>query len=282
MTLFLIEPKCSPGMVLDVSGAEKNNGTNIQIWNLGEGIHQYFKFKNSGDAYFFIEACHCSGKVIDVRQSEVKNCTNIHLWEKNGSDAQKFKKVHVGNGYYTFKSKLDDNFCIDTQFSGKEKGTNIWLYECNDTDAQKFKLINRLEGSIQYAQIYSQKRNPKYKDYGDNNCTNFCSQCLVAGGISYDNIWRNESPAFINTLQLKDYFSYNKGVKFLESPNINDIDRGDIIYCQGTTDKFDQVMFVIGKDGDNVIFCGNINNRYNDKIHINSITGVLKTSDLLI
>ena len=282
MTKFIIEPKCSPGMVLDVSGANNGNGTNIQLWKLGEGIHQYFKFVETGD-YYFIEPCHCNEKVIDVRFSEVKNGTNIHLWEKNDTDAQKFKKIDVGGGYFTFKSKLNENYCIDTQHSGKDNGTNIWLYENNGTDAQKYKLINSLEGAINYALKYSTHRNSKYKFYNNNNCANFCSQCLIAGGVKDDNIWKSESFAFINTIKLKDYFSKNRNVEFKENPGINDINNGDIIYCGNNTGKFGHVMFVVGKKGNNIVqFCGNTNDRCRADISIMKITGVLKTCKLLI
>ena len=83
MSKFLLEPKCAPGQVLDVDGAKTDNETNIHIWELGQGIHQYFKFIDAGDNYAFIEACHCPGKVLDVKNSEVKNCTNIQLYEKH-------------------------------------------------------------------------------------------------------------------------------------------------------------------------------------------------------
>ena len=280
MSKFLLEPKCSPGQVLDIDGAKIDNGINIHLWELGQGIHQYFKFLDAGDDYIYIQACHCEGKVIDVKSSEVKNGTNIHLWEKNGTDAQKFKKVEVGDGYYTFKSKLNENYCIDVQNSGKDNGTNIWLYECNGTDAQKFKLIKSLDAAIIYSKKYAFSRNPKYKNYEGRNCTNFCSQCLVAGGVPTDDEFQNEKYAFINTLKLKDYFVNKKGIQFIEKPSIDDINIGDIIYSKGGSGIFGHVMFTIGKNENNVIYCGNTNDRCGYSININSLTGVLQTNKL--
>lgn len=283
MSRFLIEPKCSPGKVLDVDGENTQNGANIHIWEFGQGIHQYFKITDAGDSYVFIESCKCENFVIDVRNSEVRNGTNINIWEKNYTDAQKFKKIDVGDGYYTFKSKLNENYCIDTRESRNENGTNIWLYECNETDAQKFKLIESLDASIKYAIKYSQNnmRSPRYQDYKNNNCANFCSQCLIAGGVKDDDIWKNNSVAFINTIKLKDYFSSKRGVSFKENPNINDINQGDIIYCKNNTGRLGHVMFVIDKNDNLVKFCGNTNDRCGAYININSVTAVLKTSSLL-
>ena len=59
MSRFLIEPKCSPGKVLDVDGENTQNGANIHIWEFGQGIHQYFKITDAGDSYVFIESCKC-------------------------------------------------------------------------------------------------------------------------------------------------------------------------------------------------------------------------------
>ena len=93
MTKFMIQPKCSPGKVLDVSGARIDEGTNIHIWDFGQGIHQYFKFKEAGDDYYFIEALPCNEKVLDVSCGKAQNGANIQLWKKNYKDAQKFRII---------------------------------------------------------------------------------------------------------------------------------------------------------------------------------------------
>ena len=39
------------------------------------------------------------------------------------------------------------------------------------------------QAAVQYANLYSNTKNPAYGFYEDNNCANFVSQCLVAGGL---------------------------------------------------------------------------------------------------
>ena len=306
MSKFLIEPKCAPGQVLDVDGARTESGTNIHLWKLGEGIHQFFRFVDAGEGFSYIEACHCSDKVIDVSNGKAGNCVNIQLYGKNGTNAQKFRIVDVGDGYYMFKSKINENFCIDVSNGRSDNGTNIWLYTKNDTDSQKFKLINSLDASIKYAKIYCRKRNNKYNFYDGHNCANFCSQCLVAGGVPMTNEWKNGEPAFINTYKLKEYFC-NRGVKFIENKlqdthpmimlqrmeffinkddetnylTIFDISRGDIVYNGNFFSGLAHAMFVTGFDGNDVIICGNSNDREDLKIKLHTITAVLKTSCLL-
>ena len=280
MSKFLIEPKCASGLVLDVDGAKTESETNIHLWKLGEGIHQFFEFVDAGDGYFYIEACHCRDKVIDVKAGEVGNCINIQLYKKNGTNAQKFKKVYVEEGYYMFLSKLNENFCIDVANGSNDNGTNIWLYSKNDTDAQKFKLINSLDAAIIYAKKYSNERNIKYNYYEGANCANFCSQCLVAGDVPMSNKWKNEAPAFINIKKLTEYFC-SIGIILKYWPDINDISRGDIIFCGNFWNKLAHAMFVIGKEGDNVKICANTNNRCDVPFPIKEVRAVLKTSWLL-
>ncbi len=303
MSKFLIEPKCAPGMVLDVCGAKTEPGTNIHLWKLGEGIHQFFKFVDAGEGYFYIEACHCRDKVIDVTNGEAKNCVNIQLYGKDNKNSQKFKKVDVGDGYYMFISKLNESFCVDVSNGRSDNETNIWLYTKNDTNAQKFRLINSLDAAIIYAKKYSNERNIKYKFYEGHNCANFCSQCLVAGGVPMTNEWKNEEPAFINIQKLIDYFC-SKGVQLIKKKNwynidymkimsnfftnteeknlnINDISRGDIIFSGNIFTNLAHAMFVIGKDGNNVKICANTNDRCDYPINFNKVTAVLKTNILL-
>lgn len=306
MSKFLIEPKCAPGQVLDVDGAKTESGTNIHLWKLGEGIHQFFRFVDAGEGFSYIEACHCNNKVIDVSNGIAANGTNIQLYEKNYTNSQKFKIVDVGDGYYMFKSKINENYCIDVSNGENKNRTNIWLYAKNDTNAQKFKLINSLDAAIKYAKIYCYKRNDKYKFYDGHNCANFCSQCLVAGGVPMTNEWKNEQPAFINTHKLKDYFC-KRGVQFIENRlpdyhpinilqrieifvnivdekkylTINDISRGDIVYNGNFFNGLAHAMFVTGFDGNDVLICANSNDRMDYHIKFHTITAVLKTSCLL-
>ena len=41
---YIIKPKGAKNKVIDAYGAKTDNGTDINIYELGEGIHQNFKF----------------------------------------------------------------------------------------------------------------------------------------------------------------------------------------------------------------------------------------------
>lgn len=42
---------------------------------------------------------------------------------------------------------------------------------------------------ISYANRYATTHNPLFTDYGDADCTNYVSQCLLAGGLQTDGVW---------------------------------------------------------------------------------------------
>ena len=95
--------------------------------------------------------------------------------------------------------------------SNSKPGTKIWLYRRNNTSAQQFKLIgkNYLSQSIKYAEKFALNRNPEYESKEDNS-TNFCSQCLVAGGVDLDTIWKKGEEAFYDCEKFKKYFIEKK------------------------------------------------------------------------
>ncbi|MGL6106009.1 amidase domain-containing protein [Romboutsia sp.] len=66
---------------------------------------------------------------------------------------------------------------------------------------KKLKAYDR-QAAVDYAQKWALSRNPKYMDYEDwgGDCTNFISQCLIAGRIPMDNIGENV---------LKKWYWYN-------------------------------------------------------------------------
>ena len=131
--------------------------------------------------------------------------------------------------------------------------------------------------SYNYAKSYWNKRNNKYNYYDGNNCANFVSQCLVAGGVPTNSTWKNGTYAFVNCTGLKNYFVNNYSVTYKKKPSASDIKPGDIIY----TDGGGHVMFVMKVSGSTIYASANTYNRDCLALKSSSICGVLKTSKLL-
>ena len=56
--------------------------------------------------------------------------------------------------------------------------------------------------AVAYADKYAKSYNPSYVKHTNNDCANFVSQCIYAGGIPKDTVWKPESMAWINTHRL--------------------------------------------------------------------------------
>ena len=126
----------------DVSGANKDNGANVQLWTYEEkSNHHKYIFTRNSEGYYTIQAGH-NGKSIDAKDAKAENGTNIQTWESGeNNNAQLWKLVHNEDGSYTFKSKLNEDYVIDVAGGTIANGTNLQLYKGNDSEAQKFNLI---------------------------------------------------------------------------------------------------------------------------------------------
>ena len=186
----------APGIVIEIEKGNRKEGAHLVLAKSSDVSHQFFRFKKSDD-YYIIETFQNTGNVIDVLYSKMVNENKIQMHSFNGTNAQKFKLIDAGEGYISILSSIDHNFCLDVTHSGTKPGTKIWLYSRNNTSAQQFKLIgkNYLSQSIKYAEKFCLNRNPEYESKEDNS-TNFCSQCLIAGGVDPDPIWKKGEDAF--------------------------------------------------------------------------------------
>ena len=124
---------------LDVSNANKNNKTNVQIWKWDSVDQQRFNISYDGNGYYTIIPVH-SGSVLDVDNAGKTNRTNIWQYANNNSDAQKWVIKSSGNGTYNIISKIDSMY-MDVANGTISNGTNIQLYEPNGTSSQQFKFI---------------------------------------------------------------------------------------------------------------------------------------------
>ena len=279
--MYSIVPLCAPDMSIDIAGARAEDDTNVIIYKSHSDLNQRFKFEVNNNLDCFIIPCHCKNKVVDVKYSEVKNGTNIHLWSKNGTKAQLFRIIKSGDDCYTFLSSLNYRYCIDVNKSGTKNGTNIQLFARNYTNAQKFKLIgqNDISSAIEYALKYAEEPSPKYK-IEDNNASNFCSQCLVAGGEDENDVWNKNTDAFKDDRLLREHFN-QKGIPWVENANIKEIESGDIVYTKKESDTFSGPVFVIKKIKNGIIYCGNnLDIKSKGILKLNEAPGLLKTSNL--
>lgn len=136
---YNINTKLMNSLVLDVTGNETANGTNIQTYNNNNTIAQKFRIQCVSDGWYRI-VNPFSEKSLDVQNGSKQSGANVQLYDSNNSNAQKWRFILSGDGQYlTIKNKLGN--CLDVYAANKQSGTNVQVWGANNTDAQKWKLI---------------------------------------------------------------------------------------------------------------------------------------------
>ncbi|WP_208423063.1 amidase domain-containing protein [Latilactobacillus fragifolii] len=139
----------------------------------------------------------------------------------------------------------------------------------------------------EYTQKWWNHRNPEFQDWNPNNCMNYVSQLLFAGGVKMAaptpvpdvNIYGGthwysyrkpdyvnqycQSVSWINVNAFYDYWSQSQPV--IEAAHLNimqDAEVGDVVQLQSTAGgDWYHAMMVIDKDQETVYLTGNDNNR---------------------
>lgn len=95
--------------------------------------------------------------------------------------------------------------------------------------------------------------NTSYNAYEHNDCANYVSQALKAGGLGTNTTWKPYTYAWIRVSNLKSYLS-NNGL--LQSVNFSTILSGGIMFTSGS-----HVMMVVKKDGTESLYSAHSNDR---------------------
>lgn len=133
---YIIKSKLNTSNVIDLYGANTNNGTNIQMYLNNFTWAQVWNLKYS-DGYYSITSYLDNEKSVDVYGNSLKRKTNVWLYNSNSTTAQKY--VISGNEDNTYSIKSYDGLWTFDVANGSSKlGANLWLYSPNGTDAQKF------------------------------------------------------------------------------------------------------------------------------------------------
>lgn len=102
--------------------------------------------------------------------------------------------------------------------------------------------------AVNYAEKYAHNRNTAYADHTTNDCANFVSQCLAAGGIPTNDTWKPESSAWIGC---GDFYRFltngGYGTSSAELCTTKAAKVGDVI-VKYKDSWYLHAMLVVGKD----------------------------------
>lgn len=136
---YVISNFAYPSFVIDVSGGQKTNNRNVQIYQSNDTNAQKWYLKKDSIGYITFMNVN-SDKALDVSGGIAANNRNVQQYQSNGSYAQKWIAKKNSDGSITFVSALDSNFVLDISSGIVQNNKNIQLYQSNGTIAQKFKL----------------------------------------------------------------------------------------------------------------------------------------------
>lgn len=143
-----------------------------------------------------------------------------------------------------------------------------------------------INSALAYANKWWNERNPKYGKWDPNDCMNYISQILKAGGLgenkpetiapegvdSNKNYWYSKkqgdniftvSSTWIN---VEDFYTYWSKTQKVIQPNeldiMRDIEVGDVIQLQNKSGgRYYHAMFVVKKDAETIYLTGHTNDR---------------------
>ena len=136
---YVISNFAYPDFVIDVSGGQKTNNRNVQIYQSNNTNAQKWYLKKDSVGYITFMNVN-SDKALDVSGGIAANNRNVQQYQSNGSYAQKWIAKKNSDDSLTFVSALDSNFVLDISSGVVQNNKNIQLYQSNGTNAQKFKL----------------------------------------------------------------------------------------------------------------------------------------------
>lgn len=135
--LYKIQSSGNKNFTMDVTGASKYDGANIEIWSDNGGKNQKFDVKYIGAGHYKIISA-LSDKALTVNGNSKKEGANVEQSNYTGSSKQKWIIQKSGNGTYRLISEFD-NLYVDVSGGQYKNGTNIAMWYLNANQAnQKF------------------------------------------------------------------------------------------------------------------------------------------------
>ena len=135
--IYVIRSAINNKFVLDVNGASKDNGANVQLYEYSNDDQKKFKVTYLGDGYYSIIAMH-SNKALDVKYAGQEIGTNVWQYEWTNTEPQKWVIKDAGNGNYNIIAKCNGLY-VDVHNAVAANFTNIQMCNGNGLNAQKFK-----------------------------------------------------------------------------------------------------------------------------------------------
>ena len=137
--VYHIQTSLSGTYMLDLYGASKKDGANVQIYQWNSTDAQRWNISKNSDGTYTIKNMS-SGKVLDVAGAIMADGTNVQQYKSNSSAAQKWTFEKNGTGY-VIKSAVNSKYVLDVYGGIAKNESNVQIHKANGSDAQKWWLV---------------------------------------------------------------------------------------------------------------------------------------------
>lgn len=195
--IYYIKNKNS-GQYLDVNNAEDTDGRDVHQWIMNGTDAQRWQVVHVGNGiYKFISQLGSKTRVLNVSGGGSENTTNINIWTDSESSSKRFSIVLNDDGYsYRILSLCSGYTKAVTVINAScSSGDTIFQYQYNGTWNDEWIFEPVFDYSVDLAVNYAKNNYNKkvqtypYVHYLGGDCANFVSQCMLAGGVHYQDTW---------------------------------------------------------------------------------------------
>ena len=177
---YFIKSALADHLVLDVPGASRDNGANVQLWDANRSDAQKWRVSYDSQGLATITNV-ASGKVLDAQWGSSRPGTNVDQWSSNGTRAQKWRITSDDQGRVKIVSALDPAIVLDVAAANASAGANVGLWNANGSDAQAFSFIpthpkvssagqaDITPGYYELASVVDPRKGIDLKDFAMNN-----------------------------------------------------------------------------------------------------------------
>lgn len=130
------------GLVLDIEGANKTRGSNLQIYSSNGTSAQRFRLTPTApaaDGYYVMRFADDTSQVLDMASASIKRGTRAQSYASNGTSAQKWHITRMSDGTYEI-ANANSGLVLDVSSGQAQAGQAIQQWTSNDTRAQRWQL----------------------------------------------------------------------------------------------------------------------------------------------
>lgn len=224
------------GQYLDVSDAVDQNYQNVQRWRKNNSDAQRWQVVHEGNGiYKIVSQVGSKTRVLDVSSNDNNNESNIDIYGDASAPDRRFRIVLNSDGYSYRMLSQCSNFSKGVTVAGASlsPGQNVFQYTYNGTynDEWIFEPVFNysVELAVNYARTNWDRIVPTYPDINGlgGDCANFVSQCMLAGGVHYQDTWwieklNNSHPRPNNSSELDDSWSLANPSPWISAVEFNE------------------------------------------------------------